>query len=110
MTKGKELGASSALFPILLLMCSAHGLTERSSSRPPGTACPGIQSWRETCVHQITKLSSPALCSLPQPRQKKACGLSGIKQPPHLTSLWDKARCGAAPPKLPDCKDGDLFP
>lgn len=71
MTKGKELGAGSAICPIPLPRSSAHGPTGRSSLSPPGTACPGIQSWRETCVHQGTKLSSPALCSLPQPRAEK---------------------------------------
>lgn len=115
-TKGKELGTSSAVFPIPLLMSSAHGPNERSSPSPLRTACSRMQSWRQTCAHPGTKLSSPALCSLPQSRQKKAHGLSDIRQPlpiqppcgSGLSPALGKARCGAA--QTADSKDGDPFP
>jgi len=85
-TKGKELRTSSDASSPAPMMSPAHGPGERGSPSPPGTARPGIQNWRQTCVQQGAKASSPILCSLPQPRQEAAhaqgCQPQGSKKNP----------------------------
>lgn len=129
MTKGKELGASSATCPPPPAMSPARGPGERGSPSPPGTARPSTQRRRQTCVHQGAKVRSSIPCPSPgrnrlvptaashkalgkilQDHPSSTAGRGSPIQPPFgagLSPAVDEASCGPAQPSLDVHKDGD---